>query len=320
MNTVATTSLFSVLIANYNNGKYLLEAVESVRQQTYLNWEIIIVDDASTDESSIIYEQIREDSRISIAYNTENKGCGYTKRRCIELAKGDLCGFLDPDDALHPQAIEEMVKKHISMPESSLVYSTHIICDENLRPVLSPSSSNIYNSTAIPEKQSHLTSKEGNISHFASFKKMIYLRTSGIDSQLKRAVDQDLYYKLEEQGDVLYIDKILYYYRHHSNSISLNENSLKAQYWNLVAVTNAYERRIENFQIPNITKHTLEKKWLAYFLKKALFYSKQKNWAKMYINLLKSGKYIKHDTKLSIIRIGLSPVKQKFYGLRLFSA
>ena len=43
--------LFSVLIANYNNGKYLMEAIESVRQQTYINWEIILVDDASTDNS-----------------------------------------------------------------------------------------------------------------------------------------------------------------------------------------------------------------------------------------------------------------------------
>ena len=74
--------LFSVLIANYNNGKYLMEAIESVRQQTYTNWEIILVDDASTDNSKDIYRELENDSRIHIFYNEQNKGCGYTKRRC----------------------------------------------------------------------------------------------------------------------------------------------------------------------------------------------------------------------------------------------
>ena len=49
--------LFSVLIANYNNGKYLMDAIESVRRQTYTNWEIILVDDSSTDNSCELYNE-----------------------------------------------------------------------------------------------------------------------------------------------------------------------------------------------------------------------------------------------------------------------
>ncbi|MBR5957742.1 MAG: glycosyltransferase family 2 protein [Salinivirgaceae bacterium] len=82
--------LFSVLIANYNNGRYLQEAVDSVRSQTYTNWEIILVDDASTDNSKELYKELEKDSHIHIFYNEENKGCGYTKRRCAELAKGEV--------------------------------------------------------------------------------------------------------------------------------------------------------------------------------------------------------------------------------------
>ena len=50
--------LFSVLIANYNNGKYLMDAIESVRRQTYTNWEIILVDDGSTDNSHELYKEL----------------------------------------------------------------------------------------------------------------------------------------------------------------------------------------------------------------------------------------------------------------------
>ena len=50
--------LFSVLISNYNNGKYLMEAVDSVRKQTYPNWEIVLVDDCSTDNSKELYEDL----------------------------------------------------------------------------------------------------------------------------------------------------------------------------------------------------------------------------------------------------------------------
>ena len=86
--------LFSVLIANYNNGKYLMDAIESVRQQTYTNWEIILVDDCSTDNSHELYKELEQDERIHIFLNDQNHGCGYTKRRCAELANGEICGFL----------------------------------------------------------------------------------------------------------------------------------------------------------------------------------------------------------------------------------
>ena len=89
-------ALFSILIANYNNGRYLQEAIDSVLAQTYTNWEIVLVDDKSTDQSFEIYEKYKDDYRFRFFYNDQNMGCGYTKRRCVSMAKGDLCGFLDP--------------------------------------------------------------------------------------------------------------------------------------------------------------------------------------------------------------------------------
>ena len=127
--------LFSVLIANYNNGKYLMDAVESVRQQTYTNWEIILVDDGSTDNSHELYKELEQDERIHIFENDQNRGCGYTKNRCVAEAKGDWCAFLDPDDMIRKDALEIMADAISVNPQHGVFYSHMYVCDENMNVV-----------------------------------------------------------------------------------------------------------------------------------------------------------------------------------------
>lgn len=232
------TPLFSILIANYNNGLYLSEALDSVYRQTYENWEIIIVDDNSSDQSSDVYQALNEDKRICIIYNDKNQGAGYTKKRCVDNATGSICGFLDPDDALADDALEKMIKAHSINPNASLIYSTSYRCDEHL---------NITQRNDAPKKikdnDPYFFNLEGSISHFASFKKDSYLQTKGIDPYLKRAVDQDLYLKLYEVGETHYINEALYYYRIHKGGISTNQNIEKAYYWHWVVLIETGKRR-----------------------------------------------------------------------------
>ena len=230
--------LFSVLIANYNNGKYLQEAIDSVLAQTYSNWEIIIVDDKSTDNSSDVYNKYKDDSRFHIYYNERNEGCGYTKRRCAELAHGDICGFLDPDDSLMPNALEIMVKAHIENRDVSLVYSRYNIINTDGTVIGISEQQEV-----MPEGESFLQGR-GGISHFVSFKSAFYLKTPGIDSDYKRAVDHDLYFLLEEVGKVLFLDQVLYNYRTGTgDNISLGQNGDKAFLWHLVGMIDACRRR-----------------------------------------------------------------------------
>ena len=232
------TPLFSVLIANYNNGIYLEEALQSVLAQTYTNWEIILVDDASTDNSKEIYKKYSSDTRIHIYYNDKNYGCGYTKHRCVELAKGEICGFLDPDDALAETALEESMHEHIKRPDFSLIYSGCYVCNKNLIPI------NKSNAHKIPEGKSYLDYGHWAIFHFATFKKKIYDKTEGINIEFKRAIDQDLYLKLEEVGKIEFISSQLYYYRTNTgNNISLGENNKTATLWHITALIDACRRR-----------------------------------------------------------------------------
>jgi glycosyltransferase involved in cell wall biosynthesis len=227
--------LFSLLLANYNNSLFFKDCLESVLKQSYTNWEVIFIDDCSTDNPlPIINSYADKDNRIKVFINETNKGCGFTKSRCIQLASGTICGFLDTDDALLPNALEIMIQSHIMNPDAAIVYSRRFHCNKKLKiQNVSPNDTGKF----ISQLATPL------INHFATFKKAMYEQTTGIDACMKRAVDQDLYLKLEEKGNVVFVPEVLYLYRHNSNSISLFSNEYKAQAWHIYANSNACKRR-----------------------------------------------------------------------------
>lgn len=221
--------LFSVLIANYNNGKYLQEAIDSVFAQTYTNWEIIIVDDASTDDSQHIYDKYSDDERFRIFYNEKNMGCGYTKARCAELADGEWCGFLDPDDELLPEALKHMADVHKEHPEVSIIYSRSFFCDEK---------GNITGENRLLKlnrDETYFDYRWYGSMNFASYKNAYYKKTEGISKIAEAGVDQDLYFKVEEVGKPYVMDVFTYRYynRNDGNAITSNKNIAKLWYWNM---------------------------------------------------------------------------------------
>lgn len=230
--------LVSILIANYNNGRYLQQAIDSVFLQEYKNWEIVIVDDKSTDNSVAIYESYKNDARFHFYINDENRGVGFTKRRCVEMSKGDICCFLDPDDVfVGKDVFSIMVEMHLMHPNASMVYSGMYRADENLNIKLeSPG-------TDIHPFESALHTRSWPFHPVVAFKKSSYLKTEGIDAFMRNAEDYDLYYKLEEVGDVIHLDLLQYIQRNNPNSISLNENSYKAAVWHSYACIKAMRRR-----------------------------------------------------------------------------
>ena len=234
--------LFSILIANYNNGKYFKDCYDSVIAQTYFNWEVIIVDDQSTDDSlELIGALIEHDNRFRLFVNEENRGCGFTKNRCADLATGEILGFLDPDDTLVPEALELMIQAHHDMPAVSLVHSNFYYCNEILE------RTSVFNRAKTVRVNQRFINLNASVNHFVSFKKLFYDQTSGIEVSLQRAVDQDLYIKLSEKGSFYFIDKPLYNYRIHNKGISTSKAD-QALYWYLKVIVRAEERRQINLE------------------------------------------------------------------------
>lgn len=89
--------LVSIIMPNYNSEEYIKETVESVIAQTYENWELIIVDDCSTDRSLEVVASLN-DPRIRVISNESNSGAAVTRNRAIDEAKGRWIAFLDSDD------------------------------------------------------------------------------------------------------------------------------------------------------------------------------------------------------------------------------
>ena len=102
-------ALISVIVPVYNQEKYLDMCLKSILSQTYRRLEVIVVDDASTDRScEIIDHYARQDDRIHLIRNTENRGPSYTRNAGIEIAKGGYIGFVDSDDVIEPAMFETL--------------------------------------------------------------------------------------------------------------------------------------------------------------------------------------------------------------------
>jgi glycosyltransferase involved in cell wall biosynthesis len=233
-------AFFSVLIANYNNGKYISAAIDSVLHQTFTDWEIVVVDDASDDDSiTVINTYIAAGYPVSLYMHKETQGCGGTKNDCIAFSSGEICCFLDPDDALTVDALEVMAEAHRSNPLVSLVYSRFFFCDTEL---------NIKRRAdwvkPIPEGETNLLHDQ--VIHFVTFKRAAYDKTEGIGRQFISAEDKDLYYKLEEVAPFIFVDHTLYLYRENRKGMSQFGNYITAQDNHLQVIENAICRRKQN--------------------------------------------------------------------------
>ena len=252
---------FSVLIAHYNNAEYFMQCYESLKKQTFQDFEIIVVDDCSTDDS---FEKIQNycdgDSRVKFFQNSENKGVGFTKKRCVEEASGEICGFVDPDDALTENAIEISVKAYNE--NYIATYSQFYLCDENLN------IQNIFKRTKkIKNKNPLFFNTEFEVAHFFTFKKEAYLRTEGINPNYKVAEDIDYILKLYEIGSFQFIKKPLYLYRIHKTGLSHDETKtyIKNETWHTVLLNAAKRRNISKLfgkkidDIENLPKFIFQK-------------------------------------------------------------
>ena len=102
--------LVSVVMPSYNSEHFIAESIKSVQSQTYGNWELLIVDDCSTDGTVAVAEAIAmDDSRVHVFSNERNSGAACSRNRALREAKGDWVAFLDSDDLWEPDKLERQL-------------------------------------------------------------------------------------------------------------------------------------------------------------------------------------------------------------------
>lgn len=123
--------LVSVIMPCYNMASYVSDSIKSVIAQTYPHWELLIVDDASTDTTVNIIESFSQtDSRIKFAIKKHNSGIADTRNQCIQMAQGPFLAFLDADDIWHPEKLEKQLKFMLEK-NVGFSYSTYDWIDED---------------------------------------------------------------------------------------------------------------------------------------------------------------------------------------------
>ena len=104
------TDLVSIIMPSYNTEKYIRDSIESVLAQTYSNWELIIVDDCSTDNTEEIVKPFLCDGRIRFFKNAKNSGAAISRNFALREARGKWIAFLDSDDIWVPEKLEKQIK------------------------------------------------------------------------------------------------------------------------------------------------------------------------------------------------------------------
>jgi len=217
-------ALISIITPTFNSEKYIEETIQSVLNQTYKNWELVIVDDASTDTTSKIIKELQDkDSRIQFLQLGINSGAGIARNKGIEMAQGEFVAFLDADDLWKP---EKLLKQLDFMNKNNALvcYSSYQLIDEK-----SNSLNTIIHALPVLDKKKMLKANYiGNLTGIYNAKKLgkLYMPV------IRKRQDWGLWLKcIEKSGKAYGINEVLASYRVRENSISSNKlNLLKYNY------------------------------------------------------------------------------------------
>jgi glycosyltransferase involved in cell wall biosynthesis len=125
----------SIITPTFNSERFIAETILSVQAQTYKDWEMIIVDDCSTDRTAEIVASFQEkDSRIKYLYNSTNKGSAFSRNLALQKAKGKWIAFLDSDDLWHPEKLEKQIE-FMTRNDIHFSYTNYCEIDESSKEI-----------------------------------------------------------------------------------------------------------------------------------------------------------------------------------------
>ena len=210
-------SLITIYITNYNYGQFIQNAIDSVLTQESVDFELLIIDDGSTDNSRDIIETYRDNENVTIIYQ-ENKGLNVTNNVALHLSKGDYIMRLDADDYLAPLALKKLSDELESDPELGLVFPDYYIVDaeENI----------------IEHHKRHDFRKEVTLYDQAAHGACTMIRADflralgGYNENYKCQDGYELWIKFISKYKVANVSEPLFSYRQHGNNLTSNENRI----------------------------------------------------------------------------------------------
>ncbi len=221
MNNIFKKNLISVIMNCHNSERYLSEAIESVLNQTYKNWEIIFWDNASTDKSADIFKSYKDD-RLKYYYSGNFTSLGNARNLAIEKSSGEFIAFLDCDDLWYPLKLEKQIvlfeDKLIGIVISdTLFFNDKKIIKQHYKN-FKPPTGNVFR---------HLLS-----SYFISLETAIIRKKALLeldhyfDERFEVIEEYDLFIRLCYHHHLGYVDQVLAKWRVHANSLTWKRPNL----------------------------------------------------------------------------------------------
>lgn len=257
--------LISVVIPTYNRADFVGEAIDSVLAQTWPHFELLLVDDGSTDDTQAVLAKYERDPRVRL-FRQENQGQSVARNNALKEAKGDFIAFLDSDNRWLPHRLArgmEMLEAH---PEVDIVYANNITIDESGKK--SPSA-------AVMRRHSGWITRELWQDNCVTMNTTLVRRhcfdeMGGMDTTCKRADDYELWLRLSTRYRFMHIPEQVAEYRVMADQISSDKR----------ARFQANEEILKNFQkrYPNaLTPREFREGWAAFFMRKAYYLARTGN-------------------------------------------
>jgi len=211
-------SLISIVTPTYNRAYLLTEAIDSVLAQTYPHWEMIIVDDGSTDGTAAIVEAATaKDHRISYYYQ-ENAGQSSARQHALSVARGEFIAFLDSDNRWLPERLQKGLDALARNPNCAVSYGDCYILDEDGKRI---SDRNMRRYSGFITEQ---LVKDNCVSFNTSLTRREAIDSvGGFDPNVEVADDYDLWLRISVAHEFVYIPEYLAEYRVMTKQISSNK-------------------------------------------------------------------------------------------------
>ena len=215
--------LVSVIMGSYNHEKYIGEAIESVLNQTYRNLELIVVDDASKDNSkAIIEEYSAKDTRIRTFFHKVNMGIARTINDCLNQANGKFVCLIDSDDVWDEYKLEKQLKV-LSKNEGKLVWSEGAIVNEKGYPTGRTVTQMLYSRRKSGDLFEELLREQ-----FVLFQSLIFetkfLNGLRRDESFKYVSDHRFIVELSRNHEFVFMNEPLAKYRMHGSNVTHKDN------------------------------------------------------------------------------------------------
>lgn len=226
-----TTTRVSVVVPNYNHGRHLGERLRTILDQTYTDFELIYLDDASTDDSEAVFAQFSDDPRVRAIRNEVNSGSPFAQwNRGVEAARGELVWIAEADDAAAPELLARLVGTLDANPSVGIAYCQSMAVDAEGAPLytLDRRTEKLwpgrwkqdYVERGVVEIRDHMLLKctIPNASA-AVFRKETYQKAGGAPLDFEMSGDWMTWIQMLAEADVAFVAEPLNYFRKHAGSV-----------------------------------------------------------------------------------------------------